>query len=192
MARLSTGLSPRLRGNRYCHPNKTSAPQARVYPRACGGTRDLRGGLSPRLRTLPCSPRWVYPRACGGTFPGNVRRPIDPHIRSIPAPAGEPQPSPFIRMIYPRPAGEPFVVRLIRALVRSIPAPAGEPSRRRIECPTRQTVYPRACGGTLLISYRAVIPVYPRACGGTRWPTSTWYNPLGLSPRLRGNLAVLG
>ena len=93
----TTGLSPRLRGNRHLHhqrrlykrsipapageprPNSRIVYPPRVYPRACGGTnRRVRGvsarmGLSPRLR-------------------GNLLVPATPPIvtGSIPAPAGEP------------------------------------------------------------------------------------------------------
>ena len=52
----------------------------------------------------------------------------------------------------------------------SIPAPAGEPH----------------------LSYRGLgcTWVYPRACGGTPWAPSGFDEMHGLSPRLRGNLAI--
>ena len=153
---------------------------ATVYPRACGGTLDgIRitshiVGLSPRLRGNLGSIDWP---PC--------------HLRSIPAPAGEPVlPSPARRAywVYPRACGGTPIIAVIVVVVLglsprlrgnrspcgwrlrhdgSIPAPAGEPSAAAaFRC--RRTVYPRACGGT----------------------TSTVPPSLqltGLSPRLRGN-----
>ena len=76
--RLSTGLSPRVRGNRCSVPDcvgaKRSIPAcagepsfrlrrsstSRVYPRVCGGTAvalsrmNSKTGLSPRVRGNPC------------------------------------------------------------------------------------------------------------------------------------------
>ena len=192
------GLSPRLRGNRLglCvlgsvawsipapagEPFGSTASPATptVYPRACGGTRlstslpMLGLGLSPRLR----GNQFFQP------FPGDS-------IRSIPAPAGEPVPlSPSSRAgrVYPRACGGTNCRITVKCLAHglsprlrgnhrhipeivhaggSIPAPAGEPSTvprfRNLD-----TVYPRACGGTLYVE---------------RWTTLVG----GLSPRLRGN-----
>ena len=153
-----------------------------VYPRACGGT--MAGhvgalpllGLSPRLRgnhgrlrgraapigSIPAPAgepltrtetgrtSRVYPRACGGTV-GSLSSStsiwgLSPRLRGnrrIPAIRGQPD--------------------------GSIPAPAGEPLDG-LPVPGSTTVYPRACGGTLV---GVGVPVHQ----------------LGLSPRLRGNLA---
>ena len=176
--------------------------KGRVYPRACGGTSrssDRTGGhhgLSPRLRGNP-------PLHCP-----DVHR-----IGSIPAPAGEPRGQ--VRYscdsrVYPAPAGEPpeHIVEVIQnqvypracggtlgalftyyptaglsprlrgnrtfpsqyiTLTWSIPAPAGEPYRLGY------------CIGCKW--------VYPRACGGTDTPCRAAMSFIGLSPRLRGNLA---
>ncbi len=91
------GLSPRVRGNRWCSISASSNPGSipacagepcirsagcittRVYPRVCGGTcssysiRLSRDGLSPRVRG---NPGFAYPSS--GVY------------RSIPACAGEP------------------------------------------------------------------------------------------------------
>ena len=197
------GLSPRLRGNRHLEhrpisqegsiPAPAGEPGAstrsrkskRVYPRACGGTtiRLVLGirldGLSPRLRgnRLERKP---------GLQPG----------RSIPAPAGEPAAGPRGRSliaVYPRACGgtrpkascrskssglsprlrgNPHQDSVAGPLRGSIPAPAGEPGRSG----TRHSpsgVYPRACGGTLLLGV-------PRT------------SVVGLSPRLRGNRSESG
>ena len=159
--------------------------RASVYPRVCGGTSLLhhRGqcgrGLSPRVR-------------------GNRHdRNADFHIpRSIPACAGEPCWRCRLRPacgVYPRVCGgtPPGVAALAVAgglsprvrgnrsqkgfvgiAVGSIPACAGEPDGEA-------AVY-------------AIARVYPRVCGGT----VVWYGrrpfQMGLSPRVRGNLAGIG
>ena len=188
-----SGLSPRLRGNRWprdrqCRPGRSiPAPagepiyEARierdggVYPRACGGTGSActsgqhSRGLSPRLR-------------------GNLRLAIasGAQARSIPAPAGEPlacMTTPSMHGVYPR-ACRHSTSKLSRSLSprlrgnrrrrrgagitgRSIPAPAGEPSAEQSR-QRREGVYPRACGGTVGMKLDGSVPV-------------------GLSPRLRGN-----
>ena len=198
LAHSSTGLSPRLRGNRWHRdpprgagrsipapagePSATNTVRLRggVYPRACGGTTptarrsSCRRGLSPRLRgNLPDVAHRAIPRG------------------SIPAPAGEPaNPLPIapITTVYPRACGgtgggiadpqrclglsprlrgnhDDAHPRTTRH--RSIPAPAGEP-----------TVWDPAWSGE---------GVYPRACGGTCQYGGEGDDPLGLSPRLRGN-----
>ena len=131
-------------------------------------------GLSPRLR-------------------GNRRYDLDNSAspRSIPAPAGEPQwtaPLPTNTGVYPRACGGTIMVSLLAGLAfglsprlrgnrrydldnsaspRSIPAPAGEP-QWTAPLPTNTGVYPRACGGTIMVSLLAGLA-------------------FGLSPRLRGN-----
>ena len=112
--------------------------------------------------------------------------------RSIPAPAGEPEPGTFSddeQSVYPRACGgtsacwppmDPETglsprlrgnhVAVLGDVLRhrSIPAPAGEPRSTSTRSPLQA--------------------VYPRACGGTGQPQAElWYDG-GLSPRLRGNL----
>ncbi len=90
----------------------------------------------------------VYPRACGGTQTGQKQ------------PSASPGLSPRLR-------GNPPLVLIERPSGRSIPALAGEPPYEYISWAAR-TVYPRACGGTILgRRSRRLIE--------------------GLSPRLRGN-----
>ena len=178
---VRNGLSPRVRGNppEYLftdtdgrsipacagEPGATSGRSTRpgVYPRVCGGTcgrgafRCGSPGLSPRVR-------------------GNH---IDKHgqqqpIGSIPACAGEPPPSSSLissAEVYPRVCGG---TRHIIAMRRSsgglsprvrgnlrrhhagidregsIPACAGEPPYSSTAGPDTP-VYPRVCGGTLLL-----------------------------------------
>ena len=149
------GLSPRRRGNRRGSiPAQAGEPQSSreqgLSPRR-RGNRELteepmqpsHTGLSPRRRGNPHAVRIdrVYPRAGGGTS----------RARSIPAQAGEPQPTcrpdaePEVGSI-PAQAGEPDPPRgLVRA--GSIPAQAGEPHTER-RFGHEDGVYPRAGGGT--------------------------------------------
>ena len=157
-SRKSSGLSPRLRGNRRRGyrgraglgsipapaGEPLTTPPTRcatgVYPRACGGTGTPvsgcfpHGGLSPRLR-------------------GNLRRALHPVLPdgSIPAPAGEPHRVGNIKRngeAYPRACG---------GTIWSI----------AIDSPA--------------------MGLSPAPCGGTKelWPDSL--GDVGLSPRLRGN-----
>ena len=120
---------------------------AEVYPRACGGTPRTSPwclrydrGLSPRLRGNPRTDPWLLllrtglsPRLRGNLINGTVTS-VSMRMRSIPAPAGEPQ-----SIV----SGFPVVV------YGSIPAPAGEPGGTyRLDHIDLNEVYPRACGGT--------------------------------------------
>ena len=151
-----------------------------VYPRACGGTKQLPGerpprpGLSPRMRGNPLPPLAFTTDA-----------------RSIPAHAGEPSACackyPMLT-VYPRACGGTWVCpeRCIEDAglsprmrgnpggvvgpsgpTRSIPAHAGEPN--------------------IVIVVGPKLEVYPRACGGTNSAMSSWARCVGLSPRMRGN-----
>ena len=197
------GLSPRVRGNLNdggLEPDgggsipacagepdlrAKSGPEGRVYPRVCGGTRRYPGipnpqkGLSPRVR-------------------GNLRPAVTTTtgIRSIPACAGEPLAATTgggVSRVYPRVCGgtagwarnqtwtrglSPRVRgNLLRAalggcVTRSIPACAGEPG--------------------LCHSNGSALWVYPRVCGGTIGAVIKDTPYTGLSPRVRGNLSLMG
>ena len=197
------GLSPRVRGSRLeagvghvpdgsipagaGEPDpKWPAPHCNgVYPRGCGGARDVESdgvwieGLSPRVR-------------------GSRRRPDGNAARtgSIPAGAGEPY---GVRLaggagrVYPRGCGgaktiinlgntdlglSPRVrgrLCLVPADVRdggSIPAGAGETFMGGVD--------------------RAGDGVYPRGCGGDSGEILTTWLPWGLSPRVRGRPRLIG
>ena len=198
----SRGLSPRVRGNlehakplysrvrsipacagEPIHIDSASASLA-VYPRVCGGTlwrnwdTVSKFGLSPRVRgNRPQRDHWPHSR------------------RSIPACAGEPRARTRARApagVYPRVCGgtrrsrstltmSPGLSPRVRgnhdALrdggdgARSIPACAGEP---------------RPC-----LSRRGLTGVYPRVCGGTGAPPAGTDDTNGLSPRVRGNPALV-
>ena len=136
-------------------------------------------------------PRGLSPRLRGNLPP--LDRPVD-HLGSIPAPAGEPPHHTFgssFMKVYPRACGgttlPPFrkgcrkglsprlrgnlaFPRLKLNPSGSIPAPAGEPRPRRGSRPGSR-VYPRACGGTIMVQAEDRLH-------------------RGLSPRLRGNPTI--
>ncbi len=197
------GLSPRVRGNLLAIQRERQ--RQRSIP-ACAG--------EPSTWGFPNSRQRVYPRVCGGTawsFPaistvsglsprvrGNRRRggPVAIAIGSIPACAGEPTPRSgwantgrvyprvcggtsrswsrphWKQGLSPRVRGNPLGGHHRQAVLRSIPACAGEPMNNGQQ-PNQYPVYPRVCGGTA---------------------SSPWTRPAGagLSPRVRGNLEVLG
>ena len=174
----SSGLSPRLRGNRLEYKAVLSATQ--VYPRVCGEP--------PLYKTYNIYTQ-VYPRVCGGTASGRQLRftanGLSPRLRgnlmpatasntavgSIPAFAGEPPNGTFLDLsnpgLSPRLRGNPVLCRPKPDCKRSIPAFAGEP--------------------LLLLMLAAWERVYPRVCGGTGKASLHSKSRSGLSPRLRGN-----
>ena len=197
-ARISFGLSPRVRGN----PGRPSCPCARsrsipactgepglgvsssflleVYPRVYGGTgmkrrkRQCLMGLSPRVR-------------------GNLTDASEPTVksRSIPACTGEPQgrrPACRWARVYPRVYGGTVHWDRVRAGVDGLsPRVRGNPhhfARVRL----REGSIP-ACTGEprrpLRSSHSAW--VYPRVYGGTDDTAASYLKVLGLSPRVRGN-----
>ena len=178
----TAGLSPRVRGNPISEaraigsrrsipasagepprPGRT-LPGTSVYPRECGGTqfsqteRPQAVGLSPRVRGNRPTPRvtapsggsipasagepltvWsrerhdeVYPRECGGTDSGGS------HVSAHDG-------------LSPRVRGNQVDLENKHATARSIPASAGEPRLlwRLARC---EKVYPRECGGTILLT----------------------------------------
>ena len=195
------GLSPRLRGNHFPEPVLDSllgsipapagepprGPARRlgrpVYPRACGGTLwwsscpCWRCGLSPRLRGNRAGTSG--PRGRGGSIPAPAGEPKAPAGRAplfavYPRACGGTRASKAGKQkrngLSPRLRGNPVRPRPVFVSLRSIPAPAGEPAAAR-HLSHRPPVYPRACGGTLLLALPVVLLS-------------------GLSPRLRGNRGV--
>ena len=196
---VETGLSPRVRGNHdprgIRQPLKGSIPacagepghsvrqgcRIRVYPRVCGGT-------SSRA-ARPCCNTGLSPRVRGNHY---VRDTGHLSMGSIPACAGEPLASQAPTGqggVYPRVCGgtdagtaSQSSAQGLSPRVRgnhqrgvytnvphgSIPACAGEPMPEQPLSPARR--------------------VYPRVCGGTIRGVSTPMSPMGLSPRVRGNL----
>ena len=132
----------------------------RVYPRECGGTvMDM---------SAAASVSGLSPRVRGNHI---HEPPPERRHRSIPASAGEP-PSCCCRSsggrVYPRECGGTHITTATATTrSRSIPASAGEPRGAEGRLHPNE-VYPRECGGTGDILRRAA-------------------DPIGLSPRVRGN-----
>ena len=181
--RLTSRSIPARAGEPSRNPRRQSLPT--VYPRACGGTYPPTSvdspptGLSPRVRgnlrgrnAYPITRRsiparagepWrgaliakhgrVYPRACGGTIDGLNNRFTDEGLS-------------------PRVRGNQLDVAPAGTEGGSIPARAGEP-RTSARGNGKVRVYPRACGGTVIVGQKKI-------------------RRMGLSPRVRGNLPVEG
>ena len=87
----------------------------------------------------------------------------------------------------PRLRGNPVFLGVVAVHPGSIPAPAGEPAIAT-ESTLILPVYPRACGGTIvLMPHSPSVTGLSRACGGTQPCLTLWTCNAGLSPRLRGN-----
>ena len=193
------GLSPRVRGNH--REELADLAIARSIP-ACAGE-------PPHTRRF-CSMPTVYPRVCGGTAEGRHGLPLtqglSPRVRgnqeppllrksavrSIPACAGEPPLSgsslSFIR-VYPRVCGG-----TLPWCGSSQPSNGLSPRVRGNQPGTLPNVNHAgsipACAGEPPAAHRAPWPasVYPRVCGGTFLKRRFNTPPMGLSPRVRGNL----
>ena len=133
----------------------------------------------------------VYPRECGGTAEvgcvGLVIQGLSPRVRGNPRRQRQGQRSPGVYPrecggtclarfflipsfgLSPRVRGNPSIGFFLNIGIRSIPASAGEPLIRR--------------------RWSNISPVYPRECGGTAATRTAATCPIGLSPRVRGNLA---
>ena len=197
------GLSPRGRGNRpaerpgggrersipawagkpLCAPSSSS--RRRVYPRVGGETLvyfdypALRLGLSPRGRGNR--------RQAGGS--GTA-------MRSIPAWAGKPPsdiPSAWRFGVYPRVGGETELYTLVLPPWGGLsPRGRGNPQRDALRVFQNRSI-PAWAGKPEAGAHRPWgHAVYPRVGGETKSPYGLWVSPWGLSPRGRGNLAVLG
>ena len=158
----SPGLSPRVRGNLI-----GDHPQCLTLGSipACAG-EPIRGSPST-------ADSGVYPRVCGGTV---SQENIGQRAGVYPRVCGGTDIAWRIARPYeglsPRVRGNLYLATGDNLYTGSIPACAGEPDPGRMP-PRPLGVYPRVCGGTL-----------------TDWVRVA--DICGLSPRVRGNLAVLG
>ena len=199
-ARISTGLSPRVRGNPAdlyakwirersipaCagepQPARTIASGQKVYPRVCGGTqagfsdRYVIKGLSPRVRGNP--------RGAGK---------CKARERSIPACAGEPracEPPPVSKRVYPRVCGGTSMDNPYLSQEAGLsPRVRGNPACLLRQGPPLRSI--PACAGepSPRQHCRSHKRVYPRVCGGTKPCQRVEKYEQGLSPRVRGNPA---
>ena len=193
------GLSPRVRGNRWCWP--LAHHRTRSIP-ACAGEPSC-WTLSGRLRT-------VYPRVCGGTCDARPARPqrngLSPRVRgnrlpqkaepaaagSIPACAGEPLASaPHQRtpQVYPRVCGGTLDEGEVDARITGL-SPRVRGNLADAIAHYRQPRSIPACAGEPAVTAPAWHShrVYPRVCGGTMLANMGIPGLVGLSPRVRGNL----
>ena len=195
---LSSGLSPRVRGNQKTaskgglacgtipacagEPNHgpTRSRDGRDYPRVCGGTSSScwpasgQSGLSPRVRGNP------------GKIEGILR--IE---GTIPACAGEPRPQKRCRgprRDYPRVCGGTRQAGVDVATFEGLsPRVRGNRSASGVQQKLWGTI--PACAGepTGKMPALGTIRDYPRVCGGTISPSPIGRAAKGLSPRVRGN-----
>ena len=158
----------------------TTVVAVSVYPRECGGTasccnhRNLRIGLSPRVR-------------------GNPGRPTTNRnsVRSIPASAGEPGcwcPVCICPKVYPRECGRTGRSRNTNPGHRGLsPRVRGNPPLGLGRSLARRSIPASAGEPPLMTKGKMVDPVYPRECGGTCLARGPRFRDAGLSPRVRGN-----
>ena len=195
---MSTGLSPRVRGNQGL--TKHPVTELRSIP-ACAG--------EPRIRRLEVKEHQVYPRVCGGTMPtssgisGSLG--LSPRVRgnlgnrngregrcgSIPACAGEPvlsQSTHEYSQVYPRVCGGTELYGGCGSDAGGLsPRVRGNLSMKASRCLRRVSI--PACAGEPPDDALSRKPgtVYPRVCGGTTRPIQMLPCWNGLSPRVRGN-----
>ena len=148
----------------------------------CGGTWYPQGrtavgeGLSPRVR----GNQFVIAAgvAAGGSIPACAGKPqaVEAGIearqvypRVCGGTVGDVVDDAVVAGLSPRVRGNPFSRSRTTASERSIPACAGEPSAEALATGNRK--------------------VYPRVCGGTQIGIREYHEGMGLSPRVRGNLA---
>ena len=195
------GLSPRVRGNPppagallaaersipACagEPVRISAWSAgrRVYPRVCGGT------ASPSV--MAPSGRGLSPRVRGNP---NFSRRRQRLKRSIPACAGEPRSGRTCDsglQVYPRVCGGTSPMTATHSFPDGLsPRVRGNPLAPAL--PTRRRSIPACAGEPRRCSRPASAGrVYPRVCGGTVRALVCDERAGGLSPRVRGNPAVV-
>ena len=177
----------------------------KVYPRVCGGTdmaianlADMQG-LSPRVRGNPdravammMPAGGLSPRVRGNRFQFGERG-ISPG--SIPACAGEPCSLKTLfgmSRVYPRVCGGTIVTSRIKAPGSGL-SPRVRGNRPYLaERPGDPGSIP-ACAGEPGRAYAShtISGVYPRVCGGTCDGAIIAARQCGLSPRVRGNPALL-
>ena len=177
-ARMISGLSPLVRGNR----------QVVIQPLRDGRSIPACAG-EPQPGIVAMVQQWVYPRLCGGTWVmialltaadglsplvrGNRQPPCanSAASRSIPACAGEPppqQPGRHVRQVYPRLCGGTFRHRLAHIRRRGLsPLVRGNHCAPVPPAPHKRSI--PACAGEPRIMPRKDVQrrVYPRLCGGT-------------------------
>ena len=173
-----------MRGNHQRQPPQIAHQRRKVvYPRVCGGTGPERtampgvAGLSPRMR--------------GNQVGRQLRKRF---IGSIPAYAGEP-PSIFSPVgrntVYPRVCGGTFSYSTRRRMTIGLsPRMRGNPLRLGRSRQPGRSIPAYAGEPVVMAAVISFLRVYPRVCGGTSRRCIKGSMGRGLSPRMRGNLAL--
>ena len=137
---MRRGSIPACAGEpRTCDTRITLSGAIGVYPRVCGGARVIDNVAFRQAR------RRVYPRVCGGALPAHHFCQLIRFRGSIPACAGEPTRS--IR-------GTGCLVEL--GLSPRVRGSHQETGRRSFHAMARW-VYPRVCGGALLVAVSSYV-----------------------------------
>ena len=197
-ARITSGLSPRVRGNRerdqdprrragtipacagepeaWCR----SAGRRRDYPRVCGGTY--------RSESMVCFAAGLSPRVRGNPF--NLTLYVY-RYRTIPACAGEPAHADqalHVRKDYPRVCGGTCCSTAARAAAAGLSPRVRGNHTEALTADFRPGTIPACAGepgaGSLGVGLAGD---YPRVCGGTPRIRCGGNGGTGLSPRVRGN-----
>ena len=196
------GLSPRVRGKPGS--TKRNGSQLRSIPACAGETplADILGDMGG-----------VYPRVCGGNRRGaydvNCSGGLSPRVRgklsssglaanmtgSIPACAGETAAAVSagtVPGVYPRVCGGNAAGRKVRNDgVGLSPRVRGKQCRAKTTTSCEGSI-PACAGETGAVQgQRERQRVYPRVCGGNSTASGGNSGPVGLSPRVRGKLALV-
>ena len=152
----------------------------RVYPRPCGGTRQL-DNLVWRYKGLSPPVRGNLPQVIG----------LVVVIGSIPARAGEPggwSTPPSRSWVYPRPCGGTIAGPTSNSICLGLSPPV-RGNRYPVERPQHPHGSIPACAGEPLswMHQSRQAQVYPRPCGGTTQYFCIVIPLWGLSPPVRGN-----
>ena len=185
---LRCGSIPAPAGEPIRMRRRVMLTAAGSIPAPAGEPRTCRLGLARTAHSTARAVHPVYPRACGGTK--SYGQPVvvsprsfglSPRLRGNPGGQnGRTRPM----GLSPRLRGNRFALTCNDRRAGSIPAPAGEPPRPDVRVRYGK-VYPRACGGTVMLSEG----LSPRLRGnhGITPPRLRAGQLAGLSPRLRGN-----
>ncbi len=207
----NNGLSPRLSQVRGLSPPMRGKLVTQVGGYARAGSIPAHAGET-RVRSRPPSAAGVYPRPCGG----NMTAPTQPSLllglsppmrgklvmggplilitRSIPAHAGE-TPCRVVRLsptaVYPRPCGGNFVVLHPEEIMEGLSPPMRGKRPALDPHHVGNRSIPAHAGETpTTTSWASGTQVYPRPCGGNGPVPACVCFIHGLSPPMRGKLAL--
>ena len=155
----------------------------RVYPRTCGGTQTesvrcrRTEGLSPHMRGNPQSQSRSL--RSPGSIPAHAGEPID-HIRPD-----------VLEEVYPRTCGGTVDTWYLALFAMGLsPHMRGNHGDHSERLRYRGSIPAHAGEPRILCSSDRLGGVYPRTCGGTTLAVQSATEIRGLSPHMRGNLAI--